>query len=76
MPSSRNRNGFSRLMGVVGSVVYGGLGKLASDGAPTSPAKTWFQTAFDQPPITLLRVSHCCCEPLIVNGSFEQFAFV
>jgi hypothetical protein len=52
--------------------VYGGFGKDASDGAPSTPAKTWFQTPFDQPPITLLRISHCCCEPLMTNGSIES----
>ena len=52
--------------------MYGGFGKVASDGAPTTPAKTWFHTPFDQPPISLLRISHCCCEPLMTNGSFES----
>ena len=52
--------------------MYGGFGKLASDGAPSTPAKTWFHTPFDQPPISLLRVSHCCCEPLIDEGRFES----
>ena len=59
-------------MGVVSKVVYGGLGNASSDGAPTTPAKTWFHTALDQPPISLLRISHCCCEPLMTNGSFES----
>ena len=70
--SSMNRYGFSRLTGVVSRVVYGGFGKLASDGAPSTPAKTWFHTAFDQPPIRLLRISHCCWEPLMTNGRFES----
>src|ERR671924_1575814 len=69
---STNRYGFSRLTGVVASVVYGGSGNVASDGAPSTPAKTWFQTPFDQPAIRLLRVSHCCCEPLITVGRFES----
>ena len=53
-------------------VVYGGVGKSASDGAPTTPAKTWFHTAFVQAPISLLRISHCCCEPLRTVGSLES----
>ena len=52
--------------------MYGGLGNVASSGAPTVPAKTWFHTALDQPATSLLRVSHCCCEPLIVFGSRES----
>ena len=52
--ASTKRYGFSRLTGVVSRVVYGGFGNVASDGAPSTPAKTWFQTAFDQPPI------RCC----------------
>src|SRR3954447_13771046 len=69
---STNRYGFSRLTGVVASVVYGGFGKPASDGAPSTPANTWFQTPLDQPPLWLLRINHCCCEPLMTNGSFES----
>ena len=70
--ASTNRYGFSRLTGVVSSVVYGGFGKPASAGAPTTPAKTWFQTPFDQLPISLLRVSHCCCDPLTTVPAFES----
>ena len=69
---STNRYGFSRLTGVVARVVYGGLGNVSSGGAPVTPAKTWFQTAFDQLATSLLRVSHCCCEPLITVGSFAS----
>src|SRR5689334_10554624 len=69
---STKRYGFSRLTGVVSSVVYGGDGNPASAGAPTTPEKTWFQTPFDQLATSLLRVSHCCCEPLVVAGSFES----
>ena len=54
------------------SVVYGGLGKPASDGAPTTPANTWFHTPLDQLAIWLLRVSHCCWEPLITVGRRES----
>ena len=54
------------------SVVYGGFGNAASSGAPTTPAKTWFHTPLDQPATSLLRVSHCCCEPLVVAGSRES----
>ena len=45
------------------SVVYGGLGNDCA-GAPWTPAKTWFQTPFVQPPMLLLRTRYCCCEPL------------
>src|SRR3954454_12871810 len=69
---STNRYGFSRLTGVVASVGYGGFGKPASDGAPVTPEKTWFQTPFDQPARTLLRVSHCCWEPLTTEGMLES----
>ncbi len=65
--SSMYKNGFSRLSGFVSSVVYGGTGNDSSVGAPSTPAKTAFQTPLDQPPISLLRVSHCCCEPLMTN---------
>ncbi len=72
-PSSPTyRYGRSRLAGSVGSVVYGGFGKVVSSGAPATPANTWFQTAFDQPPTLLSRTRYCCCEPLMVNGSFES----
>src|SRR3954471_9892238 len=61
-----NRYGRSRLCGVVGSVVYGAVGS-GNDcgGAPSSPAKTWFQTPLLQPSSALLRTKNCCCEPLI-----------
>src|SRR3954447_13005718 len=63
------RNGASRVTGLVASVVYGpphgdAAGKHCA-GAPTTPEKTWFQTPLLQPSSTLLRVTHCCCEPLI-----------
>ncbi len=70
--ASTNRYGFSRLSGVVSSVVYGGSGNPASSGAPTTPANTWFHTALDQLSTSLLRVSHCCCEPFVVAGSRES----
>src|SRR3954468_12822417 len=70
--SSTNRYGFSRLTGVVSSVVYGGSGKPASDGAPSTPPNTWFHTPLDHPPMMLLRVIHCCWEPLTTNGSRES----
>src|SRR3954471_4775861 len=71
-PPDSNRYGFSRLTGVVSSVVYGGFGNVESSGAPSTPANTWFQTAFVQNATWLLRVSHCCWEPLMVNGSLES----
>ena len=52
--------------------MYGGFGNDASSGAPSTPENTWFQTPFDQPSISLLRMSHCCCEPLITFGSRES----
>ena len=70
--SSMKRNGFSRLSGFVSSVVYGGTGNDSSVGAPSTPAKTAFQTPLDQPPISLFRVSHCCCEPLMTNPLLES----
>jgi hypothetical protein len=70
--SSTNRYGFSRLTGVAASVVYGGFGKVASLGAPTTPEKTWFHTPLDQLLTVLLRVSHCCCEPLMTSGMSES----
>ena len=44
-------------------MVYGGLGN-DWEGAPTTPEKTWFQTALVQPSSLLFLTSHCCCEPL------------
>ena len=38
----------------------------------TTPAKTWFHTAFVQPAISLLRVSHCCCDPFRTVGRRES----
>ena len=70
--ASTKRYGFSRLTGVVASVVYGGFGKVESSGAPTTPEKTWFHTPLDQPATSLFRVSHCCCDPLTTKGSLES----
>src|SRR3990170_4209409 len=70
--SSTNRYGFSRLSGVASRVVYGGAGKVASSGAPSTPEKTWFHTALDQLATWLLRVSHCCCEPLVTAPNLES----
>src|SRR5262249_41931316 len=67
---SRNRYGFSRLRRFASSVVYGGLGKDWT-GAPVVPAKTWFHTAFDQPPTLLSRTRNCCWDPLITNPVLE-----
>ena len=54
-----------RLTGVVARVVYGGLGKDCAGRART-PAKTWFQTPLlPAVPMLLLRISHCCCDPLM-----------
>src|SRR5256885_11085299 len=72
---SVNRNGASRVTGLVASVVYG-CGPPASDGVspklwggtlPSSPANTWFHTPFDQLSIVLLRTMNCCCEPLRIE---------
>ena len=65
------RNGFSRDAGVVGSVVYGGFGNDCG-GAFSTPENTWFHTPFDHGPITLLRISHCCCEPLVTAPMRES----
>src|SRR4051812_8997333 len=48
-PEPTNRYGFSRLVAVVGRVVYGGLGN-ESGGAPATPEKTWFHTPLLQLP--------------------------
>ncbi len=52
--------------------MYGGFGNAESSGAPSTPEKTWFQTPFVQPPTMLLRVNHCCWEPLSTLGSRES----
>src|SRR6187200_2808689 len=67
-PSSPTyRYGLSRLAGSLGSVVYGGFGKVASSGAPATPANTWFQTALVQTPTALSRTTYCCCDPLMTT---------
>ena len=43
--------------------------RRTAPGAPSTPEKIWFQTPFDQLPSCELRVSHCCCEPLITSPS-------
>src|SRR5512135_1151477 len=70
------RNGFSRVTGLVSSVVYAG-GLYGTDpndcaGAPTTPEKTWFQTALDQPPMLLSRTRNCCCDPLMMKPVWES----
>ncbi len=37
-----------------------------------TPEKTWFQTPLVHSSTSLLRISHCCCEPLIVTGRSES----
>jgi len=37
-----------------------------------TPENTWFQTALLQLVTVLLRVSHCCCEPLTTVPSAES----
>ena len=56
-------------------VVYGGLGKLCG-GAPWTPAKTWFQTAFVQRSTSLFRTRNCCCDPFktTLSLNFESAA--
>src|ERR1044071_4552517 len=74
--ASRNRNGRSRLTGLVASVVYGGglNGVEPNDcgGAPTTPENTWFHTPLDQPPMLLSRTRNCCCDPLMTNPVRES----
>src|SRR4051812_50138121 len=65
---SWNRYGFSRLTGVVSSVVYGGAGNAGASGAPSTPANTWFHTPLGQLATPLLRGSPCCCGPVVVAG--------
>src|SRR6478609_129628 len=62
---SPSRYGASRVTRLVASVVYGGFGNDCA-GALRTPEKTWFQTPFVQPPRSLLRTSHCCCDPLMI----------
>src|SRR5215217_5496048 len=67
---SAYRYGASRVTGLVASVVYGPphgawAGKHCA-GAFTTPEKTWFQTPLVQPSISLLRTSHCCCDPFTI----------
>ena len=65
------RNGASRVRALVANVVYVGCGKLCC-GAPDTPEKTWFQTAFVQTLMELLRVIHCCCVALFTTPSCES----
>src|SRR5262245_13915467 len=61
------RYGRSRDAGFMSSVVYGfGGGGKFWDGAFTTPAKTWFQTPFVQPSMSLSRTRYCCCEPFTI----------
>src|SRR5205807_7550691 len=43
-------------------------------GAPLSPRKTWFQTAFDHWPMLLLRVKNCCWPKLPTNPFSSSLA--
>ena len=65
------KDGQPYLTGVVGKVVYGGFGKDCA-GAPSTPAKTWFHTAFDHPPMLLSRTRNCCWDPLMTNPVLES----
>src|SRR5882757_10941312 len=56
------RYGFSATVGVVETVVSGGLGKLCP-GTPVSPTKTMFQLEPVQLPKLSLRVRNCCWLP-------------
>src|SRR5215470_274018 len=70
--ASAVRNGSSRVIGLVASVVTGGgppascatAPKLWGGTAPTSPMKTWFHTAFDQWSRLVFLTMNCCCDPL------------
>src|SRR5262245_49122379 len=69
-PESTYRYGLSRDAGLVSSVVYGfpfaAFGGKFCGGAFTTPAKTWFQTPFVQPSMSLFRTRYCCCEPFTI----------
>ena len=65
------KNGRSRLTGVEASVVYGGFGYPCA-GAPSTPANTWFHTAFDHDPMSLLRTKYCCCDPFVTDPVTES----
>ena len=60
---STYRYGTSRAVGVVASVVIGGLGKLWA-GAPVTPENTMFHTEPLQLPKLLSAEYHCCCDTL------------
>src|ERR1700674_5675616 len=69
---SMNRNGASRVTGLVASVVNGcgppdcagTLPKLWAGTLPSSPTKNLFQTPLLQPSRVLFLTMNCCCEPL------------
>src|SRR3954453_8250055 len=75
---STYRYGASRVTRLVVSVVYGpqtlGCAGKHWAGAPSTPEKTWFQTPFDQLPTELLRVTHCCWDPLTIVSSNRESA--
>ena len=77
-PEPAVRNGGSSVTGLVGSVVYGPPQDAAAGkhwaGAPLTPEKTWFQTPLVQPSRSLLRTSHCCCDPLITLAFISESA--
>src|SRR5438034_8067031 len=59
---SMYRNGFSRTTGVCPTTVCDGFGKCCG-GEFAVPTNTMFHTEPVQLPNSLLRDSHCCCEP-------------
>ena len=64
------------LAGVAARVVYGPQPPLTAGkhcaGALFTPAKTWFHTPLDQPPMLLSRTRNCCCDPLIMKPVWES----
>ncbi len=68
---SMYRYGFSRVTGVVDSVVQ--LFEKSFAGAPCTPENTMFQFPPCQLPSEEFRVYHCCWDPLVtVPSTFES----
>src|SRR6476659_1968904 len=65
------RNGFSRMIGVLPTTVFGAPGHAAVGGLP-SPTKTMFQTPPVQLPQSVFLVKNCCCDPELTCPSMSE----
>src|SRR5689334_19267181 len=65
--------GFSRMTGVVATVVKGEAGQDPVGGW-SSPTKTMFHTPPCQLVSVALRVKNCCCEPDVIFASIAESA--